>query len=72
MIDLIGFIASAIVLISFTVKDMVKLRVINSAGSIVWIVYGGLINNLPTIFVNVAVLVIHMWWLFKNYSSKKN
>ena len=71
MNDLIGFIASAIVLISFTVKDMIKLRVINSVGSIVWIVYGVLINNFPTIFVNVAVLVIHTWWLFKNYSNKK-
>ena len=71
MIDLIGFIASAIVLISFTVKDMIKLRFINSIGSVVWIIYGSLINNTPTMFVNIAVLTIHMWWLIKNHSNKK-
>ncbi len=71
MIDLLGFVASLIVLISFTVKDMIKLRVINSIGSVVWIAYGCLINNTPTIFVNVAVLTIHTWWFIKNHSKKK-
>ena len=66
MIDLIGYLAATIVLISFAVKDIIKLRIINSIGSIVWIVYGTLINNPPTIFVNVAVLIIHTWWLIRN------
>jgi hypothetical protein len=67
MIDLLGFIASIIILISFAVKDIIKLRIVNSIGSIVWIIYGCIINNNPTIFVNVAVLIIHSWWLIKNY-----
>jgi hypothetical protein len=72
MIDLIGYLASAIILISFAVKDIIKLRIINSIGSVVWIVYGGLINNNPTIFVNIAVLMIHIWWLIKNKLNNKN
>ena len=72
MIDLIGYLASAIILISFAVKDIIKLRIINSIGSVVWIVYGVLINNNPTIFVNIAVLMIHIWWLIKNKLNNKN
>jgi len=72
MIDLIGYLAATIVLIYIAVKDIIKLRIINSIGSIVWIVYGTLINNPPTIFVNVAVLIIHTWWLIRNKLNNKN
>lgn len=72
MIDLIGYLASGIILISFAVKDIIKLRIINSIGSVVWIVYGTLINNNPTIFVNIAVLMIHIWWLIKNKLNNGN
>ena len=71
MIDLIGFLASAIILVSFAVKDIIKLRIINSIGSVVWIIYACLIHNNPTIFVNVAVLIIHTWWLIKNKLNEK-
>lgn len=72
MIDLLGYLASGIILISFAVKDIIKLRIINSIGSVVWIVYGTLINNNPTIFVNIAVLMIHIWWLIKNKLNNGN
>lgn len=72
MIDLVGYLASGIILISFAVKDIIKLRIINSIGSVVWIVYGTLINNNPTIFVNIAVLMIHIWWLIKNKLNNGN
>lgn len=71
MIDLIGYLASTIILISFAVKDIIKLRIINSIGSIVWIIYGYLISNNPTIFVNIAVLLIHFTWLIKNRLNEK-
>lgn len=66
MIDIIGYIGTALILLSFTVEDMRKLRIVNSIGSIVWICYGIGIGANPTILVNVCVLVIHSWWFIKN------
>ncbi len=70
MIDLIGYIATAFILISFCVKDMVSLRIINSVGSVLWIWYGISIKSNPTIFVNLAVLVIHLVWLMRRLNPE--
>jgi uncharacterized protein with PQ loop repeat len=66
MIDLIGWIASLVVLSSMTFKTMWKLRLVNSIACVMWIFYGYLISNNPTIFVNFAILVTHIIWFNKN------
>ena len=66
MADIFGWIGTALVLFSFTLNDIVKLRVVNAIGSIVWIVYGIQTQNQPTIFVNICILIIHSIWLIKN------
>ena len=66
MIELIGWIASVVVLVSMTFKTMWKLRLMNSIACVMWIVYGYLISNNPTIFVNFAILVTHIIWFIKN------
>jgi uncharacterized protein with PQ loop repeat len=68
MIDLIGWIASLVVLISMTYKTMWKLRLINSVACVIWIYYGYLITNNPTMFVNLSILIAHIVWFSKNKS----
>jgi len=66
MIDIIGYIGMALILYSFTIENMYKLRLVNSIGSMVWIVYGIGIWAGPTILVNSCVLMIHLYWFYKN------
>jgi hypothetical protein len=66
MIELVGWIASVVVLVSMTFKTMWKLRLVNSFACVMWIFYGYLILNNPTIFVNFAILVTHIIWFTKN------
>ena len=70
MIDIIGYIGMAIILYSFTIENIYKLRLMNSIGSIVWIVYGLGIMAGPTIMVNSSVLAIHLHWFYKNRKRK--
>jgi uncharacterized protein with PQ loop repeat len=69
-IEIIGWIATIGTLLSFAVKDMYKLRLINSAASIVWIVYGILKVDNPIIVINSAVIVMHLYWFYKNVIYK--
>lgn len=69
-IEIIGWIATIGTLLSFAVKDMYKLRLINSAASMVWIVYGILKVDNPIIVINSAVIVIHLYWFYKNVIYK--
>ena len=70
MIDIIGYIGMGIILYSFTIENIYKLRLVNSIGSIVWIVYGLGIMAGPTILVNSSVLAIHLHWFYKNRKKK--
>ncbi len=69
-IEIIGWIATIGTLLSFAVKDMYKLRLINAAASMVWIVYGILKADNPIIVINSAVIVMHLYWFYKNVIYK--
>lgn len=66
MTEIIGYIASAIVLISFLMKNIVKLRIINSIGCMIFIVYGILLNfSIPIILTNSVIVGINIYFLIK-------
>ena len=64
----IGIIASVIVAISFVFKSQRKVRIVNTVGSIIFIVYGSLISSISIIFLNVTAIVINIIYLVKNKS----
>ena len=66
MIEVLGWTATAVVVGSFGIQDVKKLRIINSTGSILWIVYGFLKQDNPIIFVNISIILMHTYWYFKN------
>jgi hypothetical protein len=72
IIETLGWIATIGTLVSFALKDMWKLRLINGLASIVWIVYGILKVDNPIIVINSAVIIMHLYWFYKNtiYNKK--
>jgi Flp pilus assembly protein protease CpaA len=66
MIDALGWIATAVVVGSFAIQDIRKLRIINMIGSILWIAYGFLKQDNPVIFVNICIILMHTYWFIKN------
>jgi hypothetical protein len=71
VIETLGWIATAGTLISFAVKDMWKLRLINGSASIIWIVYGLLKLDNPIIVINASVILMHLYWFYKNRKQLK-
>ena len=69
MTEILGWVATALVLFSFTLKDMHKLRIVNLVGCVLWIGYGFIIMSKPIIFVNSSIAVIHTYWLIKKRKS---
>jgi hypothetical protein len=66
MIDILGWIATAVVVGSFAIQDVRKLRMINMIGSMLWIAYGFLKQDNPIIFVNISIILMHTYWFIKN------
>jgi hypothetical protein len=66
MIEVLGWIATAVVVGSFAIQDVRKLRIINMIGSMLWIAYGFLKQDNPIIFVNISIILMHTYWFIKN------
>lgn len=66
MIEVLGWIATAVVVGSFGIQDVKKLRIANSTGSLLWIAYGFLKQDNPIIFVNISIVIMHTYWFIKN------
>ena len=62
--EVIGYLASLFVLLSFFNKDLRKLRIVNSVGCGLFVVYGILLGSIPIILTNVAILMVNAYYLF--------
>lgn len=68
--EIIGYVGTALVLLSFLMTSVVKLRIINTIGSLVSIVYGVLVHVYPTVVLNVCLAAINIFYLWKMSGSK--
>jgi hypothetical protein len=72
--EIFGYIGTVLILSSFLVENISRLRLINTIGAIFWIIYGVGISATPTIIVNSCVIIIHLTWFYKHrkeWTSKK-
>lgn len=60
----IGYIAMAALLVSFMMKDVTKLRIINSVGCGLFVAYGILLDIAwPIVITNTAIICINAYYL---------
>lgn len=63
-VDWVGYIASAIVFVSFLYKDVKTIRVINMIGAAVFVVYGVMLKTAyPIIAFNGGIILLHVYHL---------
>ena len=63
--EYIGYAASAVVLISFLMKNIRNLRILNTVGCLLFIGYGVLLSSIPIIATNAAIVLINGFYLLK-------
>lgn len=65
MIEMIGYLGSALVVASMLMSSVVKLRVINTVGSAIFTVYALIIHSYPTALMNACLIWINIYNLVK-------
>ncbi len=70
-LEVVGYCASALIVISITQKSILRLRVIGLAGSLTFLVYAIAISAYPIAVVNVIAAGIHTWYLRKLIRHKE-
>jgi hypothetical protein len=69
--ELIGYAASIILMISFLMKNIITLRIINSVGAIFFVIYGIMLAiSWPIIITNTFILGVNAFYLTKHFRNK--
>ena len=71
IIEIVGYVASAFIIISITQKSILKLRLFGFFGGLTFLVYALIIGAYPIAVVNVIGASIHAWYLRKLIRRKE-
>lgn len=71
MVEIMGYAASIMVAISLTMKDIVKLRILNFVGCALFVIYGVMIGAMPVVATNAFIACVNVYFLAKMYQEKK-
>lgn len=72
MIELIGIMASVVIVISFFMNGESKLRTLNIVGSIVFVIYGVLIGSVSVVFLNAVSIIVNVVKVHRLRKEKTN
>ena len=72
MNEIIGIIASLIVLLSFAQPNEIRIRLVNSIGSTLFVIYGILIGSISVWFLNGVCVIVNAIKILKERKSKAN
>jgi hypothetical protein len=70
--ELVGYLASALVVTSLSMRSVVRLRLFSLAGSATFLTYGLLIGSVPIVATNIAILGLNVWFLSKEFGGGRD
>lgn len=71
-VEFLGYVAMFTVAGSFLLKDVIKLRLVNSIGAILFIIYGLLIGSLPVACLNLFVGCVNGYYILRSLRERKD
>ena len=72
LIELFGYLGSALVVVSMLMTSVVRLRVINMIGSIIFAIYALIIRSYPTALMNFFLVGINIYHLIRLRNTENN
>jgi hypothetical protein len=69
-LELFGYAGSVLVAVSLMMRSLVRLRIINFAGALVFAIYGLLIKAYPVAGLNAAIAIVDVWYLVQMWSKR--
>lgn len=70
LLEVFGYIGTALVLLSMMMTSVSKLRIVNIAGSVVSMTYAAICNTWPVAFLNFGLIIINVIQLVRLYRLK--
>ncbi len=71
MIEAVGYLGSALIVLSLLMTRILRLRVIGLMGSTTFLVYGLLIGAVPIVITNLVIMIINVTFLWRATQVKE-
>lgn len=71
IVEMIGYAGSALVVVSMLMTSVVKLRLVNTVGSLVFMCYALIIGSYPTALMNLCLIGINIYQLIRLFRTQK-
>ena len=71
VIEWVGYAASICIAISLLMTDMFKLRIINTIGCILFVIYGFNIKAYPVWVINLFIFFVNIYYIIKMKKDNK-
>ena len=71
LIEIFGYIGSGLIVISMLMSSIVKLRIINTIGSVISGIYAMICGAFPLALMNGCLISINIYNLFKLWKAQK-
>ncbi|OOF41056.1 hypothetical protein BKK47_01955 [Rodentibacter mrazii] len=65
LIESLGYIATFFVAASFLFKSIVYLRIVNSIGAVLFVIYGMIIGAYPVAVLNAFLVFVNLYQLYR-------
>lgn len=69
--ELVGYIASLLVVISLMMSALVRLRIVNMVGAFLFSLYGLLIGSIPVAAMNGIIVLVNIYYLARIYRDQE-
>lgn len=69
-VDILGYVASVIIVISLLMKSVLRLRVIGLAGGVLFFIYGLLLQSVPIAGLNLVNVCINLYFITQMLTAK--
>jgi|TARA_R110002124_G_C8693682_1_gene493300 hypothetical protein len=70
--EVLSWVATLMIIISFLIENMLWLRVVSLVGSILWVTYAIATDQLSLVVLNGTLIIIQIWKIFKLIKINKN
>jgi len=71
-IEVIGYVASFLIVVSLAMTSVLRLRTISLLGSIAYVVYGVLLGAWPIVIANGIIAGLNVWNIYRELTSRKD
>ena len=71
ILEIVGYFSTTLVLVSFLMTSVVKLRIVSAVGSGIFVIYALLTGSYPTAIMNFGVVLINVYFLVRLLKAEK-